>query len=168
MIDGAVLITVVILYEWIGAQSLETAVLSSVLNQLFWVPYVVYAHGRYGQTLGKYARGIRVVRTDGSPLGWPRAWARSAVDIAFGVVILVGAILGASTMSSEEYSALQGWSARSTYRHAHEPAWVDVVTWASFGWVAVESIVMLCNPRRRAVHDYIAGSVVIAEPKPEA
>ena len=30
--------------------------------------YTIYCHGRFGQTVGKYAMSIRVVRTTGEPI----------------------------------------------------------------------------------------------------
>ena len=35
--------------------------------------------------------------------------------------------------------------------------------WASFGWTALELVSMLTNRKRRALHDFIAGSVVVRE-----
>lgn len=37
----------------------------------------------------------------------------------------------------------------------------SLVAWIALGWFLVEIVSMLTNERRRAVHDLIAGSVVV-------
>lgn len=43
---------------------------------LFPVFYYVYLHGAYGQTFGKMALQIRVLREDGSPIGYGKSFLR--------------------------------------------------------------------------------------------
>jgi uncharacterized RDD family membrane protein YckC len=39
-----------------------------------------------------------------------------------------------------------------------------VILYSTSGWFAIEVITMLTNQKRRALHDFIAGSVVIRKP----
>lgn len=56
---------------------------------------LVPATAMTGQTLGMRLRKVRVVRVDGSPVGWPGAFARFAVPIAIALLLpTLGAILG--------------------------------------------------------------------------
>lgn len=41
----------------------------TVLMSVSFLAYTLYGHSRYGQTIGKYAMGIRVVRTSGERIG---------------------------------------------------------------------------------------------------
>src|SRR5437667_12036427 len=43
--------------------------------------YTPYFHARWGQTIGKMAAGIKVVKLNGEPIGWREALIRSSVDI---------------------------------------------------------------------------------------
>ena len=64
------------------------------LGFLLWFVYFVAAEATFGATLGKMLAGLRVVRADGSPIGWQGALVRNVlrvVDGLFGYV--VGAVL---------------------------------------------------------------------------
>jgi uncharacterized RDD family membrane protein YckC len=47
----------------------------------FTIVYNIWMHGRWGQTLGKRALGMKVVRVDGSPVGYGRAILRWIVAV---------------------------------------------------------------------------------------
>lgn len=40
----------------------------------------------------------------------------------------------------------------------------DKIMYSTFGWFGLEVVTMLTNNKRRALHDFIAGSVVIRKP----
>ena len=44
---------------------------------------------------------------------------------------------------------------------AHGAAIERAITWGSFAWFSVEILTMLGNVKRRALHDFIANTVVI-------
>ena len=39
----------------------------------------------------------------------------------------------------------------------------ELLVWASLAWLALELVTMLTNEKRRAFHDYIAGTVVVRD-----
>lgn len=108
-------------------------------------PYLGLMSSRIGggRTLGKRLLGLRVVRLDGHPLSPARGLVRAAVLCA--PWFLNGAVA--------------------------DPAWLAVLplvvalTLVVFG-VGIGSIylVIFNRPSRRALHDWIAGSVVVREP----
>ena len=51
--------------------------------------------GKYGATLGKMACGIRVVRPDGSPVTYLRAFGRYWAKFLSGIMLLIGYIIAA-------------------------------------------------------------------------
>lgn len=57
--------------------------------------YETYMVGRYGATLGKMAAKIRVVRADGSPLGYGRAFGRFCGKIVSSIIVGIGFIIAA-------------------------------------------------------------------------
>lgn len=128
--------------------------------------YTVVLHARWGQTLGKRAAGIRLRdAATGGPVGWSHAVRRSAVDVAIGLVFFVGSVEALSRLSTSELTSL-GWFARQDRLHDLTPAWALVAERLSFAWVASEVLTMLLNARRRALHDFLGGTVVtyVADP----
>ena len=57
------------------------------------VAYGVWMHGKWGQTLGKMALGMKVVRVDGSPLGYGRAFLRWLGSLLSAIILMIGYIL---------------------------------------------------------------------------
>ena len=72
---------------------LELAIFAGifVLN-LVQAVYETVAVARYGRTLGKAWLGIRIVRTDGSPLDWGRAAGRTGLYFVMGWIGVVGLV----------------------------------------------------------------------------
>ena len=110
--------------------------------------YLVYFHGKYGQTLGKRILGIKVFDIDESSLiGYKRAFLREAIWFFLSLFTLV-------------YSFLQnGFESKIQDNAAYQ--YDLMITILSFCWLAAELLTMLFNRKRRAVHDYIAQSVVL-------
>ncbi len=66
---------------------------SGSLTGLLAIIYFILMEGTRGATLGKMALGLRVVKTDGSPIGWSEAIIRNILRIIDGLfAYLVGAI----------------------------------------------------------------------------
>lgn len=111
--------------------------------------YSVWMHAHYGQTLGKKWMGVQVlnVAEDRIPTLW-QAFLRDIGDIA----------LTAAGLCYTLYLILT---------HHYSPAVVEtslflgVVSWANTGWFVLEMVTMFTNPKRRAFHDLIAGTVVV-------
>ena len=80
-----------------------------------------------GQTLGKMALRMRVVRTDGTPITWKQAWGRAFIRSVF----------------------LSVWYA-VTLIH-----WSEIVIWIFF-LTLLDPLVALVTPQRTAIHDLAA------------
>ena len=123
------------------------------------VSYNVISVRYWGGTPGKLLCGLRVVRTDLEPAGWKEAMLRESVNAALGLVGDVLFILAVQQLSEtafvgsrkdlmKEIIALEGLPGR-------------VVNWAGNVWMLSEFLVLLTNRKRRALHDFVAGTVVI-------
>ncbi len=117
----------------------------------------------WGGTPGKLLCGLRVVRTDLEPAGWKEAVLRESVNIALGLVGEVLFILAAQQVSDAAFAggrkglmieivAMRGLPGR-------------VVDWLGNGWMLSEFLVLLTNRKRRALHDFVAGAVVVQKPQ---
>lgn len=63
-------------------------------------------------------------------------------------------------MTDAEYFSM-GWQERTLYMIKQTPSWYNVANLAMNIWIWSEFIIMLTNKKRRALHDFIAGTVVI-------
>jgi len=125
-----------------------------VTESLAWLLYTVVLHGRYGQTVGKMTTKVRVVdcRTEGS-ISWRQAWIREGIPMVLSLGLLgyeVAAIVTGRIFPSDIVNGKA---------FGGGPIWL-LVTLPSL-WFVAEVVTMLTNNKRRALHDFIAGTVVI-------
>jgi uncharacterized RDD family membrane protein YckC len=143
-----------------------------LFNLYFFIPgilfslfFSVYLVARFGGTPGKLIVGIRIRKLNGEPVDYREAFLRTCVDLFFGVVLSVALIPPLFHMTDAEYFSL---SSAARVRHLIElaPWWYRQMQWAGQIWVWGELIVLLTNRKRRAIHDFIAGTVVVyAKPR---
>ncbi len=121
----------------------------------------LYMLKRWGQSPGKMAMGIKVVTADYQPIGWRHIFLRNLLDIlqslgyltkvflvAFGILDLNLKILGDSVLPPDTFKFMS-----------------DKFKNLMMFWTFSEILVLLTNDRRRALHDFLAGTVVIVEEK---
>ena len=145
---------------WLEGYSKELAFVLTVPMGLAFCLYVIYCHGRFGQTLGKYLAGIRVVRLNGGAIGWREALQRSSVDLVFEVLSIVSVLIALSAIPDADYYGV-GWLQRAANITDLQPASLAWTSPALQIWGWSEIVVMLFNKRRRALHYFIAGTIVI-------
>jgi uncharacterized RDD family membrane protein YckC len=112
-----------------------------------YVAYSIYLHGRYGMTLGKRLFQIAVVDLSERPLSMRQAVRRDSVPL---VLTALGVVL--------ELPHLLGWWSEAPGYLKYSYFLLDYAGWA---WFVAELISMFLNDKRRALHDFIAGSVVV-------
>lgn len=159
-IDLLVFIPIVILYFWLRTLSWEVALISHILNSLLYFLYNIYFLGRWGQTIGKWASNIKVVRLNGSKINFKDAFMRHCVDMVFSILsstAWVITMLSITTTTFESTFLSEG----SKIIHEATPVWGVWASKLSTIWVLSEMIVLLFNKKKRAIHDFIAGTVVI-------
>jgi len=146
MIDGLVFLPL-ILVERLAILPTYNKV-GFILWQMFCITfacgYSVILHARYGQTLGKYLMRIKLMDiSELSPITLKQAIMRDIVGIVINCAALIYLML-----------KLQNTDIiTDRYDDFMQP-------WAST-WLWMELITMLSNRKRRAIHDFIAGTVVI-------
>lgn len=123
----------------------------------FWSIYLLK---RFGGTPGKLICGIMVLRKDGTPVGWKEALLRNLVEYPYGIYSSLFNLwminqLGYDVFQSLSFMDFAMASAKNT------PAFQDIITIAFQVWVWGELLVLLSNKRKRSIHDFIAGTVVV-------
>jgi uncharacterized RDD family membrane protein YckC len=163
-IDVFVLLPLAFVQLWLESISKIAAILLIIPMAASYCAYTIYFHGRYGQTIGKFAMGIRVVCTTGERIGWREAWLRSSVDVIFAIFGAISLFAALAAIADTDYYAVD-WIQRTKNISVLEPTWLGWTSTANQIWAWSELIVMLFNKRRRALHDFIAGTVVTAVKK---
>ena len=164
----------------LGAMLLDTLFFLPIILVVFWlsarfrlfyafyfVPsicisfiYSIYLVKRFGGTPGKMVAGLRIVKLDGSAIGYREAILRFLPEFAFSTAIMVGLILATFKMGDAEYANL-AFLERSKRMTSLEPSWCGPLQTIEMIWIWSEFVVLLTNKKRRALHDFLAGTVVV-------
>lgn len=159
-VDAIVLLPVIFISIWGDQQSR--------LFQLYWlVPgalislwFHVYLVQRYGGTPGKLLLKIKITKLDGTAVSFKEAILRHSVLFLLSImstVVLLPSYLG---MTDAQYFSMD-WIERSRYLQENSSGMFDFANIAMNIWIWSEFLIMLTNKKRRALHDFIAGTVVI-------
>ena len=127
---------------------------------LFWLFYSVYLVRRFGGTPGKLIVGIRIRKLDGTPVGYREAFLRYLPDFVFSLLTSVALIFAVLHITDAEYYSLS-FVDRNNRLFQLAPRWYNWLQWTSTAWYWGELVVLLTNRKRRALHDFIAGTVVV-------
>lgn len=148
-VDGLIFIPLGWLESWVYSTARPVAFL--IVWMLFSYPvywlYSVLMHGFCGQTLGKMALKVKVLDLSEAPISMRQAFLRDSVYIVINTAALILSI----------YFTLSG---RETDVDSFLQANAILGTTALL-WFVAEILTCLTNAKRRAVHDYIAGTVVV-------
>lgn len=110
--------------------------------------YNILLQGWYGQTLGKMLLGVMVVRNnDEGPISVYEASLREIPTMVFDAI----------AFASRAHALLSGGSLDFS---ASKPT-DNLLMFITLPWVLAEVIVALKTRKRRAIHDFIAGTVVV-------
>ena len=158
--DALIIMPLVFLFNWLEGFDRTLAIILTILWSILFAMYTVYFNARFGGTLGKLAVGIRITKPDGSRINWNDAWKRSSVDLVFASVALIFGVWGLTQVDPEGYASV-GWMELRDMVMEHVPAWYATISILQQVWIYSEVVVVLFNKRKRALHDFIAGTVVI-------
>lgn len=125
--------------------------------------YGVYLVRCYGGTPGKRLMKLRVVKVDGESVTYREALLRYLPEWVMGIGISLAGIVAVLSLTDTQYFAATTFIERSQVVVGALPSWNGPVTIALDVWVWGEFLVMLTNKKRRAIHDFIAGTVVVKD-----
>ena len=162
VIDGFMCVPLVLLSEKYGIQSSLNFILTSYLTPILFWAYMIFFHYKYGATIGKMVFKIKITLPDGSKIKLREAILRSSVDLVFLLfTFLALSIAFLDTELDFVFLLNEDIITRHNYLELHYPSWYVFVDVCSNIWIWSELLVLLFNDRKRAIHDYIAGTVVI-------
>ena len=128
------------------------AVLAICIQIIIPFLYTIMMHARSGQTVGKMLTGVRVVDAiTGDPITTKQAWLRDGLPLVLWGLAMVYFTVNLALESSDLQALKTGNMLDG----------LMVFLSLSMIWWILEILTMFSNPKRRALHDYIAGTVVI-------
>jgi uncharacterized RDD family membrane protein YckC len=126
---------------------------------LWWVTYL-FLVTKYGGSPGKLLIGLKIIKLNGGKITFKQAFLRSSVDLSFGILACVLWVYAFSRSANLSPPDITFWK-MFKYLHGFFPGWYKYIDWSNQCWVWGELIVLLLNKKKRAIHDFIAGTVVI-------
>lgn len=133
-------------------QSKWALITAAVISYLSYPVYSICMHAMFGKTVGKMIMNIVVL--DVSERRLPTFWQAARRDI----VPLLAQLFDLGTFV--RFVILVGYARDMKIRTGWTAA---IFGWIMIGWYALELITMMFNEKRRALHDLIAGTVVMHE-----
>jgi uncharacterized RDD family membrane protein YckC len=155
-VDGCVLWPVGFISTMIMASSPTKGVAIVVLfiQSFVWLFYAIGMHAKFGQTVGKMVCKVRVVdAVTEEAITFRQAVLRDSVPFLSTIILVVYQVhaLANSVLPVDAYAQHQ--------LPKHENFWMLMII--PLVWFVLEIITMLSNRKRRALHDFIAGTVVV-------
>ena len=123
----------------------------------FWSIYLLK---RFGGTPGKLICGVIVIRKDGHHIDWREAFLRNIVDFPYAIYSSLFSLWMTHTIGYDVYQNLS-FMEFAEQMMEKAPTFHNLINVAFQLWFWGELIVLLFNKRKRAIHDFIAGTVVI-------
>lgn len=162
LIDSLIWLPFFIIIEILDGPEIDKKILAGLLVLCFYIFYEVVSVGFWGQTFGKMYARIKIIRVSGSQISWSNAWLRPLVElIILSFNILFIAFIGYKTSFNQ--------TMESAYSLLPKLEWMfltlGLLVIGSHVYSWTEVLVLLTNKKRRAIHDFIANTVVIHDPR---
>ncbi|HSU17522.1 RDD family protein [Longimicrobium sp.] len=161
LLDALVLLPVTALVWWLQTRTPAGLAIGATIGLIVPNLYDIVLTATTGQTVGKRLAEIQVRRADGGKVGWGTAFVRRLPVLLVGFVAFLGMLVVAATLTQPDFDgAYSVWDGLKLLRGA-TPLWARLLN-VLFGFYSLADIItFFANSRHRALHDYIAGTVVI-------
>ena len=160
LLDILIVLPLIALVTWAAGHYRLFRVYYLIPGAIVGLFYGVYLVRRFGGTPGKLIVGLRIRKLDGEPVGYREALLRYSPDFVFGLLMSVAVISPLFHMTDAEYQSLP-LRERAKRMVDLAPSWYKPLRWTQTFWDWGELVVLLTNRKRRALHDFIAGTVVV-------
>jgi len=160
LLDMLILMPLVLVILYLNSANLHAYYYTLIPNLLINLFYNVYLPKKYGGTPGKLIMGIQIIKLNGEPIGWKESFLRHLIVFLLTIYVSIVTISAISQADEATFESLS-WLQQSQYITSLLPILFAVFTWLNNIWTWGELIVLLTNARKRAVHDYIAGTVIV-------
>lgn len=160
IVDATLILFFFILYwKLLYGRSIAIALIGQLVLPILGYVYTIAFHAHWGQTIGKMVAKIKVTRLDGTKIYYKEAILRSSVDIFLSLIAIYGFIYAYMNLEAANWSTLT-FSQQGALVAENNPTG-NTYMFLSECWFWSELVVLLFNKKKRALHDFIAGTVVI-------
>jgi uncharacterized RDD family membrane protein YckC len=121
--------------------------------------YYIWLVKRFGGTPGKLITRMRITMSDGSPVTLRAAFLRYSPLLVLHVISLV-AMIQTSVALDDGFESLD-FMGKMQALQRNAPGWNGIVTWLGYAWWIATAVTLVANRRKRAAHDFLAGTVVL-------
>lgn len=147
-IDALIILSLnaILVHLFFNNNSIFSQFVCIIYYNFFAVAYTILLHGFYGQTIGKRVMKVTVLDITEKKITMKQACWRETFYIFTSLIYLPINMyfLFSEAVINEQFSTF-----------------LDVLNNSHLIWFAIEIVSCLTNEKRRAIHDYIAGTVVI-------
>ncbi len=158
--DMIIFLSIFFIFQYINNKGRIYAFYTLIPSLLFYFTYHIYFVKLYGGTLGKLIVGLRIRNKNGKKVGWKEAILRDIVSWIISIFTTIIFLVPLFKISNQEFLSLNYFE-RLAKLNRLLPFNYDPISYFSQFWMFSEFIVLLMNKRKRALHDFIAGTVVI-------
>jgi uncharacterized RDD family membrane protein YckC len=157
IIDGVLYIPILILpYQFHYSSGISFILMSSCLMVISYSYIIIFMTIR-GQTIGKMFVKIKVTKVDGNKIKFKQSFIRSSVDLSFSFLIIITYFIILGHLPESSFSNI---SYQEVIKLFHTPL-LEPANWLMNLWFLSEFVTLLFNNKRKALHDFLAGTVVL-------
>ncbi|MDD5454324.1 MAG: RDD family protein [Candidatus Ratteibacteria bacterium] len=138
-------------------------VVSRYLWAVFAIAFNVFFLVKFGATPGKLAMKIKIVKTSLEPISYKETFLRLSVNILFSVLYLIAFTIAFKSFSYGTYRVMS-YLEKAKYMGSFYPHWSNYLQTFSVVWSFGLLLSILIDKKKRALHDFIAGTLVIIRP----
>lgn len=160
LLDFLIFIPLFAIMHYLHSLDKNFKIATSLFFFFFGLWYSIYLPKKYGGTPGKLILGIRILKINGEEIGWKESILRNLIETVlsiFGTVVMIACVLKADN----EIYLSKTWVQKGAYITTFAPKLFNIHLWANSIWMYSELIILLLNKRKRALHDFIAGTVIV-------
>lgn len=161
IVDGLITGGLVMCVSLISGLSKDIYFITAAIQVIFIIFYHVYLVQASGATPGKRVTGLKIVKLDGSDVGWTEAILRYLPTFLLTLLSLLLTAAAVVAMDAESYEGYSWWE-RSQALGLHAPTASLVIQGITGLWGLADIITFFATKNNRALHDLIAQTVVIS------
>lgn len=147
-LDILIFLPFYIVADYLSAKNNISLLWMDLADTVIWTTYVVVGHGKYGQTVGKWLMNLKVMNIkETEVIGYKKAFYRESLVLILSLSVFTYFLFTAGTKNSNTPEQID--------------AYENLNLLFAAGWFVIEMTTMMLNKKRRALHDLVAGSVVV-------
>lgn len=159
IVDGFAAIPIALISYALFERRQANPIASEIVSLLIVLTFEVFLVARYGGSPGKLASGLRILDVSLGAASARQALIRALPNVLVGVLRIASTVVVVGALGAQLHQ-LEGIELQNAVRAA-TPAWANYLSVIAGIWFFAEFASMMSNDQRRALHDQIAGTVVV-------